>query len=122
MFSFSPDHINSPVAFTRKNANFSSGKSSSPVKSDYVMEGEVSPPKIFLKNIKDHSQLKNKKQEIARQKYELLISKISFLDTELPDDLRKYKYNFDGMLPYVFFFKYLARKPEFDNGSKVKNN
>lgn len=60
--------------------------------------------------------LKNKKQEIARQKCELLFSEISFFRYWVTWWFKKNKYYFDGMLP----FKYLTWKPEFDNGVEAK--
>ena len=68
--------------------------------------------KTYLENVVDPSFLKRQRYEEAKRKHEILLNKISFLD--LPDsrpEERKYKYNYEGMLPYLFFFKYLARKP-----------
>lgn len=50
-----------------------------------------------------------------RKKYEQILSKISYLDLEKPLEERKYNYSYEGILPYVFFFKYLARKTDENN-------
>ena len=76
----------------------------------------------FLNKLHQPEELRQLKLENDRKKYEQLLSKISFVETEIPFEERKYKYPLDGMLPYVFFFKYLARKPELDNGNMVFNN
>ena len=47
-----------------------------------------------------------------RKKYEQLLAKISYVDVEKPPEERRYNYNYEGMLPYVFFYKYLAKKPD----------
>ena len=63
-----------------------------------------------IKNMADLDDSKRRKFE--RKKYEQLLAKVSFLDLEKPQEERRYNYNYEGMLPYVFFFKYLAQKPD----------
>lgn len=76
--------------------------------------------KTYFENVIDSSVLRQKRYEEARRKHEILLSKISFLDLpESKPEERKYKYNFEGMMPYIFFFKYLAKKP---HGSESKIN
>lgn len=48
-----------------------------------------------------------------KRKYDILLTKIAFNDLHLPTKQRKYDYSADEKLrPLVYFFKYLARKPE----------
>lgn len=65
----------------------------------------------------DPSKLRELRYQEAKRKHEILLNKISFLDPPESDE-KKYKYNYDSMLPYIFFFKFLARKPQ-TNDSKV---
>ena len=68
--------------------------------------------KTYLENVLDPAILKKQRYEEAKRKHEILLNKISFLEAAetRPED-RKYKYNFEGIMPYIFFFKFLARKP-----------
>lgn len=59
-----------------------------------------------------HNDLDQKPKSYTRRKYEKLIKTLSFLNED--DNDPNYKYNFFGILPYVFFFKYLAQN-NFEN-------
>lgn len=72
-----------------------------------------------LKNIRELDQ--TKRHTFERKKYEQILSKICFLDVENPQEERRYNYNYEGMLPYVFFYKYLAQKPDENGSSSVSN-
>lgn len=67
------------------------------------------PP--FLQTIQDSSELQKIRLKEKKKKYEVLLHKISFLDLESKVEERKYKYNHEGILPFIYFFKFLAKKP-----------
>lgn len=80
-------------------------------------QGNYDYMKNYLENVVSPSQLQEHRYREAKRKHEILLNKISFLDP--PDsEEKKYKYNYEGVMPYLFFFKYLARKP-FGNETKV---
>jgi len=60
---------------------------------------------ILPEDIKPPSQ--KVKKNYSRRKYEKLLKNLTFVNEDDSDS--KYKYNFFGILPYVFFFKYLAK-------------
>lgn len=64
----------------------------------------------FLNKINESNNEANR-SSYERKKYDQVLSKISYLDLEKPPEERKYNYSYEGLLPYVFFFKYLAPKP-----------
>ena len=67
--------------------------------------------KSYLENVIDPSVLKRQRYEEAKRKHEILLNRIAFLDLELKPEDRRYKYNYEGIMPFLFFFKFLARKP-----------
>ena len=67
------------------------------------------------------SSFQTTKMNFERKKYEQILTKISFLDLEKPQEERRYSYNYEGILPFVFFFKYLALKPEENNAGNASN-
>ena len=70
-----------------------------------------------LMNIKDPAILYQERQAYQRKKYEEVLEKISFLDVVAKNkDRRRYEYPED-FRPFVFFFKFLARRPDVDNSS-----
>jgi hypothetical protein len=64
----------------------------------------------YLANVPDAAELRVKRAQRAREKYDQLVKALSFNDCERPPHERKYKYPQD-FYPLVFFFKYLAKKP-----------
>jgi LMBR1 domain-containing protein 1 len=74
-------------------------------------------PTNYLMSIADPHELRRRRQLDARRKYEMLVSQVTFLDIEKPMDERMYKYS-EVMLPFVFFYKYLAKKPDSNNGAQ----
>ena len=38
-----------------------------------------------------------------------------FMDNNLPNEKRRYKYTNDTLMPYIYFFKYLAKRPYDSN-------
>ena len=75
----------------------------------------------MLKNLKNPAQFRKESMERARRKYEILLNKISFLDLDLRPEERRYKYKYDGMMPFIYFFKYLAKKPDGQPAMQLSN-
>jgi len=73
-----------------------------------------------LMNIKDPALLHQERVNYQKRKYEELLQKISFLDSHLRQEERKYDYP-DDFRPFVFFFKFLARRPDVDNSTSNLN-
>jgi hypothetical protein len=48
------------------------------------------------------------------RKYDQLLEKILFLDHHLPQNERRYVYSTDTLMPYIYFFKLMAKRP-YDN-------
>jgi len=71
-------------------------------------------------NIKDPALLHQERVNYQKRKYEELLQKISFLDGHLRQEERKYDYP-DDFRPFVFFFKFLARRPDVDNSTSNLN-
>ena len=67
--------------------------------------------KTYLENVIDPSVFRRQRYEEAKRKHEILMNKISFLDLDSRIEERKYKYNYEAIMPFIFFFKFLARKP-----------
>ena len=53
-----------------------------------------------------------------KRKYDQLVDKILFVDHHLPLEKRRYKYSSETLMPYIYFFKYLAKRPYDSNESE----
>jgi LMBR1 domain-containing protein 1 len=55
------------------------------------------------------------------RKYDQLLEKIQMMDNHLSIEERRYKYSNDYLMPYLYFFKYMARRDdESASSSRLK--
>jgi LMBR1 domain-containing protein 1 len=67
----------------------------------------------FLGRVPDPSTLYKENLAKQKKKYQVLLDQISYLDTDCKMEDKKYKYN--EMMPYIFFFKFLAKRPDLSH-------
>lgn len=70
----------------------------------------------YLANIPDAAELRHRRAQRAREKYNQLVKALLYNDSEAQAHEKKYKYEND-FNPLVFFFKYLAKKPTDSSNS-----
>lgn len=46
-----------------------------------------------------------------RRKYDQLVERVQFLDMAVAPERRRYRYSSETLMPYIYFFKYLAKRP-----------
>jgi hypothetical protein len=73
----------------------------------------VSVPQHVL-NVADPEVLRKQRIKDINRKYDQLLEKINFMDHHLPQPERKYIYSNETLMPYIYFFKYMAKRP-YDN-------
>lgn len=73
-----------------------------------------------LLNVQDPQVLYQQRLAYQKKKYDELLQKISFLDLHLRQEERRFDYPED-FRPFVFFFKFLARRPDADNTTSNLN-
>ena len=79
---------------------FEANASKPDLKHDTNFKYQVSPDEYILND--------PPKKNFSRKKYEQLIKNLSFIKQDENDADQKYNYNYFGIMPFVFFFKYLA--------------
>lgn len=66
-------------------------------------------------NAEDPAELRKRRIEHQKKKYAELLQKITFLDFDSKETGKERRYKYDlnnNMMPFAYFFKFLARKPE----------
>lgn len=48
---------------------------------------------------------------MKKKKHTEIVNKVSFIEPDIPSELRKYDYNED-FKPYLYFFKFLAKRQD----------
>lgn len=94
------------TSFCEPNYEHSQNQTLVPLKIQIIPEETKPMNKIPTRKLKSFS----------RRKYEQTIKNISFINEDDSDS--KYKYNYFGILPYLFFFKYLAQTNVDDEKSE----
>ncbi|KAL4477278.1 hypothetical protein ABPG73_003404 [Tetrahymena malaccensis] len=106
-----------PATKREKNTkNFLDLDSVSPLKTQKNLQNEYEIVNKLLGQY-DPLEARKEKYKIQLKKHKQLLAKVSFFDPDIPPQERKYQYSYEKLMPYVFFFKYLAKKP---NGPEEK--
>ena len=88
---------------------------------DNQQEQEREKIKNFLLNAPDPAVLRKMRKDMAKRKYDELLAAISFTNSAETKSLnaKEYNYEMNSFMPFIFFYKFLARKSSFMYSSQM---